>query len=132
MFGAFDPAALRPTLSRAAWASLVRDFFPALVWGRRTRYSMPTRKARSTEDCCTVFSPGDPVPREASRKLLLSEPRKKGLPYPSVPEAAAAAVPGSAAGADDDDGMTVGLSVWTWMALPIATVEIACLKINCS
>src|SRR4029077_2044248 len=54
---------------------------------------------------------------------------KEETPYPSVPDARGSAI---GSGVTVGAATTVGLSVWLCAVLPIATVEIACLKINCS
>jgi len=65
-------------------------------------------------------------PRWAWRNAIR---RLKGLSYPSVPEALGVEL---ISFVEVGVGTTVGLSAWPCKARPIATVEIACLKINCS
>ena len=98
---------------------------------------MPTRKARSL---CASF-PEAGTEADGRRALFVlrgifeGELRKSGTPYPSVPDAL-----GSGVGSLLDDEalvavgpeIAVGRSECPCEALPIATVEIACLKINCS
>ena len=53
--------------------------------------------------------------------------------HPSVPEGRGiAAASGLALGVAADAGITVGLSPWLCKVFPMATVEMACLKISCS
>ena len=97
---------------------------------------MPTRKARSL---CAPF-PADAASdgRRASfvlRGILDGALRKTRVPYPSVPEALGSGV-GSLL-ADEllvvvGPEIAVGRSPWPCESRPMATVEIACLKINCS
>src|SRR5205807_10228245 len=98
---------------------------------------MPTRKARSFRAA--------PLPAEAAsngrrgffvlREILDGELRKTRVPYPSVPDALGSGV-GSLL-ADEvlavvGPEIAVGRSACPCETLPMATVEIACVKINCS
>lgn|SRR6266851_1524145 len=98
---------------------------------------MPTRKARSFRA---------PFPAEAAsngrrgffvlREILDGELRKTRVPYPSVPDALLGSGVGSLL-ADEvlavvGPEIAVGRSACPCETLPMATVEIACLKINCS
>ena len=100
---------------------------------------MPTRNARSL---CAPFPDAEAAStgRRALfifvlRGILDGELRKTGMPYPSVPEALGSGV-GSLL-ADEalvavGPEIAVGRSPCPCESLPMATVEIACLKINCS
>ena len=122
--------------SRAACACAV-TFAPLRA---RVRTSRPTKKARSCDSsigAAKVPRGVRPVRGVRARVFLGCALRKPKTPYPSVPEALAAeAVVGA-----DADAVTVPAatfpSEWVMCApcgsgRPITTVEMACLKINCS
>ena len=107
----------------------------------RVRTSSPTRKARS---CASSAGTGC-VPRGTrpdagarSRVFLGCDLRKPKTPYPSLPEALAA---DAVAGADEDAVPVPAAAAFPsecatcapcGSVRPITTVEMACLKINCS
>ena len=101
---------------------------------------MPTRNARSFRGARfpDADSGADSSGRRALfvlRGILDGELRKTRVPYPSVPDALGSGV-GSLL-ADEvlvavGPEIAVGRSACPCETLPMATVEIACLKINCS
>ena len=131
MLGALTPAATLVAASRAARAPAVTERLPPVR--NRTRESRPTRNARSPESrgSCDTGSPLSARRTASLRELLESAVRNWDAPYPSVPEAL-----GGDTGVGPDV-TAVGLpSPWDENAAcgtrPMTTVEMACLKINCS